>query len=165
MTTAAEIAGRFLADQQLCGVVVKLNLDGYRISLKSNSEQLLSHLERYFSHVVAVDSKPADIEIVCIESDITSSGFDFVDWKREPGKTGRKDAYFDLEDARLVLKVRTEMLFLQHEKHRIAIGPCNEYDNQVINFFRVYYGADVIHEIIIVVAFYSINQGDFFIND
>jgi HprK-related kinase B len=38
-----------------------------------------------------------------------------------------------------VLKVRTGMLFLQHDTYRVVIGPCNEYDNQVINFINAQY--------------------------
>jgi len=138
MTTAAQVTAQLLQGHQLAAKTVHLALGGYVIALKSNSEKLLQHLQQYFSHVVT-DGSPADIEVICIDSEVTDSGFDFIDWKREPGKTGRKDAYHDLEDARLVLKVRTGMLFLQHEKHRIAVGPCNEYDNQVINFINAQY--------------------------
>jgi len=137
MTTAMEIVGQLLQGHQLSDKTVHLDLDGYGIALKSNSEKLLEHLQHYFSHVVSEAS--ADIEVICIDSDVIDSGFDFIDWKREPGKTGRKDAYHDLEDARLVLKVRTGMLFLQHEKYRMVVGPCNEYDNQVINFINAQY--------------------------
>ena len=114
MTTAEEVAGRLLQGYTLVEKTVYLGLDGYGIALKSNSEKLLQHLQQYFRHVVSEVS--ADIEVICIDSDVIDSGFDFIDWKREPGKAGRKDAYYDLEDARLILKVRTGMLFLQHEK-------------------------------------------------
>ena len=33
---------------------------------------------------------------------VLDTGLDFTDWSREPGKTGRKDAYHDLPGARLV---------------------------------------------------------------
>ncbi len=39
----------------------------------------------------------------------------------------------------MVLKVRTGMLFLQSENHRMAVGPCRQYDNQVINFVNAQY--------------------------
>ena len=67
------------------------------------------------------------------------SGLVFTDWAREPGKTGRKDAYFDIPGARLVLKVRTGMLFLQSDSVIIAAGPCLQNDNQVINFINSQY--------------------------
>jgi HprK-related kinase B len=137
MTTAEEVASRFLKDQKLVEKTVTLDLDGFSIALRSNSRKLLQHLEQYFKHVAGMRSP--DIEVICIESEIAKSSFEYIDWKREPGKAGRKDAYCDLADARLVLKVRTGMLFLQHEQYRIAIGPCNEYDNQVINFINAQY--------------------------
>ena len=74
-----------------------------------------------------------------IDSPVLDTGLAFTDWSREPGKTGRKDAYHDLPDGRLVHKVRTGMLFLQSETLRIAAGPCRRHDNQVINFINSQY--------------------------
>jgi HprK-related kinase B len=45
----------------------------------------------------------------------------------------------DLPGGRLVRKVRTGMVFLQSESHRIAAGPCLENSNQVINFINSQY--------------------------
>ena len=132
-----DIANKFLQDQVLVDEKVTLDLNGYLIALRSNSQPLLQQLEQYFAHVRG--SGTADVEVICIESDVFDAGVEFVDWKREPGKSGRKDAYFDLEDARLVQKVRTGMVFLQSENHRIAIGPCLQYDNQVINYINAQY--------------------------
>ncbi len=116
---------------------VVLDLGGLKIALKSNSHTLLERLGIYFAHVLGVG--PADIDVLAIERDVMDLGVDFVDWAREPGKTGRKDAYFDLEGERLVQKVRTGMVFLQSKTHRIAAGPCLEFDNQVINFINAQY--------------------------
>ncbi len=134
---AKKLADQFLKDQQLDDRKVILDLNGFRIALSSNSIALLQHLENYFSHVVAEGE--SEVEVVCIESAVVDPGVEFIDWQREPGKSGRKDAFYDLEDGRLVQKVRTGMLFLQSESYRIAIGPCNQYDNQVINFINAQY--------------------------
>lgn len=115
-----------------------LDTGGYRMRLRSNSSALLARLAEYFAHVVSPTSTP-DIEILAIDSDVIDSGVEFTDWAREPGKTGRKDAYFDIPGARVVHKVRTGMLFLQSESLRIAAGPCLQYDNQVINFINSQY--------------------------
>lgn len=134
----AFFADRFLNNHALVDKQVLLDLNGYRIALLSNSAGLLEKLENYFHHVTSTGN--ADIEVVCIESEVNDAdGIEFIDWKREPGKSGRKDAYFDLTDGRLVQKVRTGMLFLQSRVHRIAIGPCLENDNQVINFINAQY--------------------------
>jgi len=61
---------------------------------------------------------------------------DWIDWAREPGKSGRKDAYVDLEDGRLVRKIRTGMTFVQSPEALVALGPCAAHPNQVINFIN-----------------------------
>ena len=130
------IAGHTLGPERL-----ELQLGDCHLSLASNSPELVTGLRDYFAHVPAPDaaSRP-DLELIAIESAPPEPpGWNFVDWKREPGKTGRKDAYLDLPNGRLVKKVRTGMVFLQSETRRIAAGPCREYDNQVINFINAQY--------------------------
>lgn len=109
-----------------------------RLRLRSNSAQLLEELADYFSHVAA-EAGAAEIDIIAIERDAPELGVDFIDWKREPGKSGRKDAYVDLPNGRLVRKVRTGMVFLQSQRYRIAAGPCRKYINQLINFINSQY--------------------------
>lgn len=125
-------------DAQLCDQELYLALGECTLCLRSNSNELISQLRRYFSHVIGPAVEP-DIEVIAIERDAPQLGIEFIDWKREPGKTGRKDSYFDFPGARLVRKVRTGMVFLQSETQRIAAGPCQRYDNQVINFINAQY--------------------------
>ncbi|ARE39737.1 HPr kinase [Rhodovulum sp. P5] len=61
---------------------------------------------------------------------------DWQDWQRDPGKTGRKDAVADLQDARLIRKVRSGMTFLQSPHHAMAFGPAAENVSTVINFIN-----------------------------
>ena len=125
-------------DAQLCADELYLALGGCTLRLRSNSAAVLTDLADYFSHV-ASDAQTPDIDIIAIERDAPELDIDFIDWKREPGKTGRKDSYADLPGGRLVRKVRTGMVFLQSERNRIAAGPCLKYDNQVINFINSQY--------------------------
>jgi HprK-related kinase B len=115
-----------------------LDLDGYSIRIRSNHAPVIERLADYFSHVPRATAKP-DIEILAIEREVFDPGLEFTDWAREPGKSGRKDACYDIPGARVVLKVRTGMLFLQSESIRIAAGPCLQYDNQVINYINSQY--------------------------
>ena len=108
------------------------------LRLRSNSEQLVTGLRRYFAHALG-EAGVVDLDVLAIEREAPDLGVEFVDWAREPGKSGRKDAYFDLEGGRLIQKVRTGMLFLQSESECIAAGPCLENDNQVINFINAQY--------------------------
>ena len=142
MQTAEQFSKQLLSDVVLQPERLLLEMDGYKLAITSNSGQLLARLSAYFKHVVSDQnpgSQQAVDEVICIESPVYDAGISFTDWKREPGKTGRKDAYYDLADARLVLKVRTGMLFLQHDFYRVVVGPCNQYDNQVINFINAQY--------------------------
>lgn len=140
-----------VADELLLGSVMEddsivLDLVDFRIEFRTNSKLLLERLRDYFAHVIATDTADAaaDVVVHAAESLPIDLGIDFVDWRREPGKTGRKDEYFDLNqnglvDGRLVRKVRTGMLFLQSSGYRIARGPCLANDNQVINFINCQY--------------------------
>lgn len=121
--------------QTLCAKPLYLNLGDFSLSIASNSQLLLDRLQHYFAHLPQQPTKAA-VEIVAIESEVLESGLSFKDWLREPGKTGRKDAYLELADGRLILKVRTGMLFLQSQERLIAAGPCLNNDNQLINFIN-----------------------------
>ena len=127
----ALLGGHTLLPSPLC-----LRLLNYTLALRSNSARLLERLQRYFSHVLEPSCEHARAELLAIDRDVVDAGMDFVDWKREPGKTGRKDAIHDIPGGRLVHKVRTGMLFLQSPQALVASGPCVEYDNQVINFIN-----------------------------
>ena len=132
------LANTLQGDAVLLEESLDLDLGGYTMRIRSNHLPLLERLAAYFAHL-APGTSEADIEIVAIESDVVNSGLDFIDWAREPGKTGRKDAYFDIPGARVVYKVRTGMLFLQSETSLIAAGPCVENDNQIINYINSQY--------------------------
>ena len=115
-----------------------LALSGCTLRLRSNSMELLAVLADYFSHI-ACEPVAHDIDIIAIERDAPELDIDFFDWQREPGKSARKDSCADLPGGRLVRKVRTGMVFLQSERHRIAAGPCLKNSNQVINFINTQY--------------------------
>lgn len=130
--SAAEL---LMQDQQLCETPLHLTIGDCGLTVRSNSQPLLNRLKNYFRQL---SQKPAraSMELVAIESKVLDSGLPFIDWQREPKKNGRKDAYVELPDGRIILKVHTGMLFLQSEAWRIAAGPCLEYDNQLINFIN-----------------------------
>ena len=124
--------------EPLCASELHLALEDCRLRVRSNSAELLAALRGYFSHVVAAPARP-DIDTIAIERAAPEPGVEFIDWQREPGKTGRKDSYADIPGGRLIRKVRTGMVFLQSAGPRIAAGPCRQYDNQLINFINSQY--------------------------
>jgi len=129
-----------VGDADLTNNSLLLDLDGCSIRLRSNSDVLLSGLRHYFHHVLSEETSiQADMEVLAIEREALSAELEYIDWKREAGKTGRKDSYLDFPGGRLIRKVRTGMAFLQSEDRRIAAGPCLHYDNQLINFINAQY--------------------------
>ena len=126
------------ADHELVDDVLYLELGGFCLGIRSNSAAFIRKLAKYFEHVV-VDAGTADVVVEAYDTDVLELEIDWQDWAREPGKSGRKDAYHELDDGRLVLKVRTGMVFLQSPQARIAAGPCSKLDNQVINFINSQY--------------------------
>ncbi|MEM8729837.1 MAG: HprK-related kinase B [Pseudomonadota bacterium] len=94
---------------------------------------LRTDLAAYFADVLAEDTRDA-IEIDILEGQSLDPAPDWVDWAREPGKTGRKDAIHALDDGRLVFKWRTGVTFLQSGAALLAFGPVGAHANQVINF-------------------------------
>jgi HprK-related kinase B len=136
--TPAAAAAALRGDAVLTSDALHLGLGDCSIRLRSNSTALIDRLNDYFAHVI-IAPRDSDLEIVAVERDAPDLDVDFIDWRREPGKTGRKDSYLDLDGARLVRKIRTGMVFLQGTVDRIAAGPCLRYDNQVINFINAQY--------------------------
>ncbi|SNT28030.1 HprK-related kinase B [Tropicimonas sediminicola] len=96
-------------------------------------DPLRTELHAYFEDALAGPGL-VDTVIEVLDGQSLDPQPDWIDWAREPGKTGRKDAIFDLRDGRLVHKVRTGVTFLQSADRAIAFGPCAAHPNQVINF-------------------------------
>ncbi len=96
-------------------------------------EPLRAELEAYFEDALAGPG-PVDSHVEVLDGQVLATAPDWIDWAREPGKTGRKDAICELVDGRLVHKVRTGVTFLQSADRAVAFGPCAQHPNQVINF-------------------------------
>jgi len=136
VNTAADL---LIDGARLTELPLYLKFGDCKLRLNSNSDALIKKLQHYFGHVVSPPADP-DIDIIAIERDAPQLDIQFTDWKREAGKSGRKDSYFDFPDGRLIRKVRTGMVFLQSKTQSpVAAGPCLQYDNQVINFINAQY--------------------------
>lgn len=141
MNDSESAARCLMGETSLANDGIVLDLSGFKISIRSNSSELLDLLGAYFRPLVSTGD--ANIDVVAIEDHTIEKRLPpevvFTDWKREPGKRGRKDACHDLVDGRLIRKIRTGMLFLQSKRYRIARGPCLDHDNQLINFINSQY--------------------------
>ena len=136
--TARQAAQLLRGEHQLLNSTLHLQLEDFCLALRSNSRDFLQMMSRYFSHCLA-EHCTADATVEAYDAAVQRLDIEWRDWAREPGKSGRKDSYHELDDGRLLNKVRTGMLFLQSEPCRIALGPCRQLDNQVINFINSQY--------------------------
>lgn len=113
--------------------ILNLKFGECSVRLETNSSELLQRLELYFKPFLS-DEGSADIVLTALEVIPPDLGLEFTDWKRDPGKSGRKDSYIDLIDGRACRKVRTGMQYLLSDKESLVFGECLKNDNQVINF-------------------------------
>lgn len=116
-----------------------LDIAGVAARVASNSSDLLVRLAHYFGDVVAPPRPRADVRVTLIEARAPRFPLELRDWPREAGKRGKKERYADAPDGRLVAKVRTTMQFLLTADERLAVGPCLDNLNQVVNFIIAQY--------------------------
>lgn len=136
MTISTAITKQLRNGKELLPDTLVLNLPGFGIGVRSNSRELLDRLQEYFGPVLGGEPQ---VIVEAIETESLDLDLQFEDWRREPGKTGRKDAVHNFDTARLIKKVRTGMLFFQGKDARIASGPCLKNSNQIINFINNQY--------------------------
>jgi len=137
------LIGRVKADIPLTtGIGFKFG--ACRIHLETNSGDLLEKLKDYF--VPFLDDSPTpDIQVTALEIPAPDLGLPFKDWKRDPGKVGKKDTYLDFPDGRACRKVKTGMQYLMGDGHLLIFGECLKNDNQVVNFLISQYITWLMH--------------------
>jgi HprK-related kinase B len=104
-----------------------------RILVRTNSQALQDSLAAYYAHFLA-DSGTEDIEITTHQAPEQDVDLPFVIKQPDPGKTKIKEEYVNLPDGRMVRKRLTGMLFVFGGGDNVAVGPCLENTNQIVNF-------------------------------
>jgi HprK-related kinase B len=105
------------------------------IRVHSNSVELLDELRSYYREFMGKDGAAA-VEIHAIQGNPPRLPFRFIEKEPDPGKTRIKEEFVDFSGGRIVRKRLTGMLFLFQGPHNLAIGPCLENVNQVVNFIN-----------------------------
>ncbi|MBU1229942.1 MAG: HprK-related kinase B [Proteobacteria bacterium] len=129
-TLADMLSGGLLASHELY-----LDLGDCRIRLCSNSPELVAQLDGYFGSFVAGPG-PVDVMLTALEAESPSVPLDLQVKEPDPGKDKIKEEYTDLPGGRLVRKVLTGMVFLFGQDVNLAVGPCGENPNQIVNFIN-----------------------------
>ncbi len=114
-----------------------LELDGFVARVGSNSAALIDALRDYYRSYPQPEAADANVQIWMIDQPAIKPALNWHDWPRETGKSGRKEAIFDLPDGqRLIHKIKTGMLMLQRRQDPLLIGPAREQLAQAVNFIN-----------------------------
>ncbi len=105
------------------------------LEVQVNQAAIIEALQTYFQPFV-VDRDPSTILISVHESPEYQLPIEYTVKALEPGKTKIKEEYHELDDGRIVRKRLTGMLFVFGEGENVAVGPCRENLNQVVNFIN-----------------------------
>jgi len=118
-----------------------IQLGECKILVKANTKEIKNALQEYFGSFVIDQVSNHDILITvheCYKGFIENQmhGVCFAIKNPDPGKTKIKEEFIDLLDGRIVKKRLTGMFFIFGHGDHLAIGPCLQNLNQVINFIN-----------------------------
>ncbi|MBC8285194.1 MAG: HprK-related kinase B [Nitrospinae bacterium] len=108
-----------------------------RIDVFTNSPDLDLDLTNYFKPFIAHGEKVSPHMVVhAYEGSVPEWEFEYTIKQPDPGKTKIKEEFVDFSDGRLVRKRLTGMIFLFGGGNNLAVGPCVQNSNQIINFIN-----------------------------
>ncbi len=112
-----------------------MRFDDLTIEVRINTGKLHSYLENYFKDFLESKRK-SDILITVHECLAVDLSIDYTVKQPDHGKINIKEEFSNLSDGTIVRKILTGMVFGFGDGDNIAIGPCTENSNQVINFIN-----------------------------
>ena len=120
---------------------LRLRLEELTLDVRSNSEAVADDLRGYFKSFVEADATgPADLEFLLLEAPAQEPPVALAVKPHAPGKRADKERFADVPGGgRVVRKQATGMLFLFGEAANIAVGPCAQNRNQLVNFLCARY--------------------------
>jgi HprK-related kinase B len=117
---------------------IGVKVAGLHFNLCTNEPALVDELRQYFDELSAEPVEKPDYNVLAIQTSEPKFDVGYADWPRDPGKVGRKEEFADVPGGRIVRKVRTGMHFLLGDPNaQVAIGPCTNNPNQIVNFINV----------------------------
>lgn len=114
---------------------LNLQFGDCNIKVEVNQASIKEELIQYFGAFVA-DTKEHQISISVHEGESPTFDREFTVKQPDPGKSKIKEEFIDLPRGRIVRKRLTGMHFVFGEGLNLAVGPCMENLNQVINFIN-----------------------------
>jgi HprK-related kinase B len=110
-----------------------LKFNGCRIRVSVSDKSIAEALSDYFDSFV-VAPQHADIRITVHQADGFEVSETFTPKPPDPGKKKIKEEFIELGEGRIVRKRLTGMHFLFGKGIHLAVGPCLDNLNQVVNF-------------------------------
>lgn len=117
-------------------ISLRLRLNNLGFEIKTNSAELARELERYYQPFNTALEDDPQITVYALETPAWDCGLALRPKEPEPGKDKIKEEYIDLAGGRLVRKRLTGMIFLFGGDINLALGPCLQNPNQVVNFIN-----------------------------
>jgi HprK-related kinase B len=105
------------------------------VTVASNHPDVIASLTSYYEPFLT-SGRDADITVTVHEAPAPAMAFRYTVKPPDPGKTKIKEEYVEFTDGRIVRKRLTGMVFIFGEGDNVAVGPCFENINQVINFIN-----------------------------
>lgn len=115
---------------------LNLNFDRVNFTFRTNSKELCDELSSYFQPFVENEKSAEAIEVVAIEEENLNLDLDYTLRPPGPGKTKKKEEYFDFSDGRVIRKIQTGLHFFANDDVNLAVGECCKNPNQIINFIN-----------------------------
>lgn len=116
-------------------LAVYIEFNGVVFKVTTNEAALADILKRYFGDFITTPSEPC-VEITALQAPVPEVPVKLEIKKPDPGKTKIKEEFADMEDGRVVRKRLTGMLFAFGGGVHLAVGPCLDNPNQVVNFIN-----------------------------
>lgn len=113
-----------------------IRLDDCRIRVRTNSSSLRQKLAFYLQPFLVPALDECHINIEAVETEPPVLDLKLRDKMPDPGKKRIKEQYLDTPQGRVVRKTISGMVFYFNTNRNLAIGPCSENDNQIINFIN-----------------------------
>lgn len=117
------------------GLELFLRFDDCVFLIETNEKRLEKKLRNYFNAFV-IDPQNPDIVVTAHEAPALSLCLDLTEKQPDPGKHKIKEEFAEIKGGRVVRKRLTGMVFIFGNGDNLAVGPCLENDNQVINFIN-----------------------------
>jgi len=140
---AFDALARALAEREPAPHSLCLRLEELTLRVRSNSGLVIDDLRGYFAPFLVPETAPADLDFLLLDGPVETPPVELATRPHLPGKRPDKERAADLPGAdgggRLVRKQATGMLFAFGGGWNIALGPCAQNRNQLVNFLCTRY--------------------------